>query len=328
MDDVRFPISVQPIRFADRLRKFIRQRNLAYATEKTYIYWIMRFIKFNAYRNESEIKQQDIEPFLDALVFERDVAKNTQSLALNALVFLFRSFLEIDIGELNYNRSTKSQRIPVVFTHEEAKCVLSYLQGDFKLMAELMYGSGLRIHECIKLRVHDIDFSMNQIIVRNGKGGKDRLTVLPQKLLAVIKKQIDYVTSLHSIDVKRGYGEVYLPHALALKYPNAARILGWQYLFPAIKLSCDPRSNKVRRHHIGKSTLQRQVKIAIGKTGILKQASSHTFRHAFATRLLQKGYDIRTVQKLLGHNDIKTTEIYLHIIRQGGQGVISPIDED
>lgn len=328
MDDIPFHIDHSSERFIDRLRLFIRARNLAYATEKTYVSWVVRFIRFHHMKHPAEMGEGEIESFLNYLVLQCYCSKSTQRTALNALIFLFIKFLQRDdIGTLNYKSSKRHPRIPVVFTHEEAMCVINNLDGKHRLMAYLMYGTGLRISELIRLRVKDIDFGMNQIIVRNGKGGKDRITLLPEKLKAQLNDQINEVALLHKQDLRDGYGEVYLPNPLCRKYKNAPTELKWQYLFPSQVISTDPRSGKKRRHHINKATLSRQISIAIKDSNINKKASSHTFRHTFATQLLLNGYDIRTVQVLLGHSDVATTEIYTHVIKQGNAGVKSPIDK-
>ncbi len=327
MDDVPFHVDHLSERFIDRLRLFIRARNLAYATEKTYVSWVLRFIRFHHMKHPTEMGEGEIESFLNYLVLQRYCSKSTQRTALNALIFLFVKFLQReDIGTLNFKSSKRHPRIPVVFTHEEAMRVINNLNGKHRLMTYLMYGTGLRISELIRLRVKDIDFGMNQIIVRNGKGGKDRITLLPEKLKAQLNDQISEVALLHKQDLRDGYGEVYLPNALGRKYKNAPTELKWQYLFPSQVISTDPRSDKRRRHHINKATLSRQISIAIRDSNINKKASSHTFRHTFATQLLTKGSDIRTVQQLLGHSDVSTTEIYTHVIKQGNAGVKSPID--
>ena len=327
MDDIPLHIDHLSERFIDRLRIFIRSRNLAWATEKTYVAWVLQFIRFHNKKHPDEMGANEIESFLNYLVVQRYCSKSTQRTALNALVFLFKKFLNReDLGKLNYVSSKKNRKIPTVFTHKEAIFVIAHLQGKPKLMVQLMYGTGMRISELIRLRIKDIDFGMSQIIIMDGKGGKDRITLLPEKLIPQLKNQITLVSALHKQDLQDGFGEVYLPNALSRKFVNAPKELKWQYLFPANNISTDPRSKIKRRHHINKTTLGKHVSLAIRESEINKKASSHTFRHTFATQLLLKGYDIRTVQQLLGHSDVSTTEIYTHVVKQGNAGVKSPID--
>ena len=326
MNDIPIAIPAKPTRFIDKLRQFIRSQNKAYKTEQTYVHWTKRFIRFHKKRHPKEMGADEIEQFLDHLAVRQHVSKNTQKTALNALIFVYNQFLKIELRKLKYNYAHKPTPIPEVFSHNEANAVIDRLAEPYLLMAQLMYGSGLRISDCIRLRVKDIDFEMNVIIVRNGKGDKDRVTILPGKLIDRIKQQIHYVDQAHKQDLANGLGEVYLPNALARKYPSAPRQLGWQYLFPAIHLSVDPRSGVKRRHHVMDSTVQKNVRKAINACNIHKKTGCHTFRHSFATRLLESGYDIRTIQELMGHNDVKTTEIYTHVVKQGGKGVRSPID--
>ena len=327
MEDIPIHIAHDSERFIDRLRLFIRARNLAYATEKTYVTWILQFIRFHKMRHPKEMGESEIESFLSYLAVQRFCSKSTQRTALNAIIFLFKRFMQKeDLGDLRYVNSKKHRQIPTVFTHEEALEVISHLTGKYKLMVRFMYGTGLRISELIRLRVKDIDFGMKQTIVRNGKGDKDRITLLPEKLIEQVQEQIKLVEILHKQDLDDGFGRVYLPNALERKYKNANIELKWQYLFPSGSITLDPRSNIRRRHHLNKSVLAKHVSKAIKKSRINKKASSHTFRHTFATQLLLKGYDIRTLQQLLGHSDVSTTEIYTHVIKQGNAGVKSPID--
>jgi len=326
MDDIPPIIPTKPVRFMDRLRAFIRAQGLAYKTEKTYLFWVLRYVRFHNKRHPEQMGEQEISAFLNHLAINRNVSKNTQKTALNALVFLYKRFLQRELNELQFNFSSKNRRIPVVFSHQEATAVINALPDKYQIMAKIMYGSGLRINECLRLRVMDIDFNMSMIIVRNGKGGKDRRTLLPQSLVEPLLQQISFVKNLHDFDMANGHGAVYLPDALERKYPSAPFQLGWKFLFPSENIAADPRSGVQRRHHVLDSTLQRQVKHAIRKAGIHKHCGSHTFRHSFATRLLENGYDIRTIQELLGHSDVKITEIYTHVINRGGSGVISPVD--
>lgn len=326
MDDVRPQVDVSSTKLVDQLRIFIRSQNKAYKTEKTYIYWILHFIRYHQRRHPKDMGAAEVEAYLTWLAVEQNVAPKTQAVALNAIMYLYKQFLQMDIGRMSFSYSHAKGRLPVVFTDSEARAVIEAMEGRTALMAKLMYGSGLRVMECCRLRVKDIDFGMNEIIVREGKGGKDRRTVLPERLRDALQKQIRGVEKLHRFDRDMGVAGVYLPYALERKYPNAGVELGWQYLWPARDLSMDPRTHLRRRHHIIDRTLQRAVKAAIMKVDIHKQASCHTFRHSFATRLLEKGYDLRTIQELLGHSDIKTTEIYTHVLNKGGRGVVSPID--
>ncbi len=258
---------------------------------------------------------------------ERSVAPSTQNQALNAILFLYRDVLDINLGWLDdVVRAKPNERLPTVLSRGEVSQVLAHLDGQHGVMARLLYGAGLRLMECIRLRIKDVDLGYRTITVRDGKGGKDRVTVLPDSLLEPLREQIQRVRTLHTGDLAHGYGEVYLPYALTEKYPNASKELAWQYLFPSKKLSRDPRSGAVRRHHVNPQALQRAVKRAVKMAGISKKASCHTFRHSFATHLLERGSDIRTVQELLGHKDIRTTQIYTHVLKRGGHGVISPLD--
>lgn len=323
-DDVPIPLPANPVNFIDHLRVFIRSQNKSWKTEKTYVSWIRRFIFFHHKKNPKDMGAQEVEQFLTYLTVQRNVAPSTQATALNALVFLYKQFLGRELGELEFNKSKRNRNIPVVFSEPEARALLSHLKGSYLVMARIMYGSGLRISECLSLRIKDIDYDMNQIIVRNGKGQKDRSAILPPNLIEVLRNQQTKVLALHQQDLADGYGEVYLPYALSKKYPSAARSAGWQYLFPSSRIARDPRSGIQRRHHAHESSLQRAVKKAMQSAHIYKQAGCHTFRHSFATRLLERGTDIRTIQDLMGHSDIATTEIYLHIVKKGGMGVISP----
>lgn len=326
MDDIRAPIPAESPRFFDRFRYFIRQQQLSLATERTYVYWVHQFIVFHGRKRPEEMGPADVDRFLSYLAIERQCAGNTQALALNALVFLYQRFLKLPLGELTFTRPSRGRRLPVVFSHDEAQSVIGHMNGSLRLVASLMYGSGLRVMESCRLRVKDIDFSMRELIVREGKGKKDRHTVLPVTLVPLLQRQIARVRDLHEDDIHNGFGRVYLPNALAKKYPNAETELAWQYLFPSAHVAADPRSGQMRRHHVHVNTIQRAVKVAIRKAGVNKHSSCHTFRHSFATRMLESGYDIRTIQELLGHSDIATTEIYTHVLNRGGRGVLSPID--
>lgn len=326
IDDITIPLPEKPVRLADQFRQFMRSLNMSYRTEQAYVHWLLRYIRFHNKRHPSEMGASEVEQFLSHLAVSMHSAINTQRTALNALIFFYAKFLKKSIEGVVPVKATKHRRVPVVFSHDEACRVISALEQPYKLAAQLMYGAGLRISECLSLRVKDVDFSGNQLIVRAGKGGKDRRTMLPESLTADLRRQIEIVEKLHELDKAEGFGEVYMPHRLAEKYPREAMALSWQYLFPSVMRSMDPRASIVRRHHLYDGTLQRKVKQAIVAANIHKHASCHTFRHSFATQLLTAGYDIRTVQELLGHVDVKTTEIYTHVLNKGGRAVRSPLD--
>lgn len=325
---IEVPVQIRPNspKLMDRFREFIRKRHLAWATEKAYVGWVRRYILFNGKRHPESMGTAEVEQFLTHLAVTVNAAPGTQAIALNALIFFYREFLKIDLGHLNFQFTKRSRRVPVVFSREEANAVIGYLKGSYWVMGMLMYGCGLRLMECARLRVKDVDFGMNQITVRDGKGGKDRRTMLPQKLIPYLQTQIERVAQLHTKDIKEGYGDVEMPHLLAKKYPKASYELGWQFMFPSGNLSADPRTGVIRRHHVHRRSIQKNIKNAIREAKIVKPASSHTLRHSFATRLLENGYDIRTIQELLGHADVATTEIYTHVLNKGGFGVKSPID--
>ena len=326
MDDIRHRIPPQPSRFLDQLRLHIRKSGLAYRTEQTYIHWVKRFIYFHGKRHPKDLGMVEVERFLNHLAVNRDCAVNTQRIALNALVYVYKRLMGLDIGELRFTPARGQQRLPVVYSREEVAAILSQLRGTHRLQVELMYGTGVRCAELLSLRVKDIDFGSNNIFVRAGKGNKDRTTMLPQRLIPALKRQIGKVKLLHTQDIEDGYGEVYLPDALSRKYPNAAKELAWQFLFPSSKIGKDPRSGAMRRHHLHSTALSKQIRQAVRAAGILKPAKSHSFRHSFATHLLESGYDLRTIQELLGHSDVATTEIYTHVVNRGGKGVLSPAD--
>jgi len=316
-------------RLLDQVRDRIRTLHYSIRTEQTYIHWIKRFILFHKKKHPSEMGKVQIETFLTHLAVDRNVAASTQNLALSAILFLYRQVLNIELPLLeDVTRAKKPQRLPVVLTRKEVTSLLSHIEGTVGLVASLLYGTGMRLMECTRLRVKDIDFERGEIFVRDGKGGKDRVTVLPKSLISVLQHHLKKVKHLHEQDISEGYGCVYLPFALDKKYPNACREWVWQYVFPAKDRSTDPRSNRKDRHHIYPQTIQRTIKEAVRKANINKPASSHTFRHSFATHLLEGGYDIRTVQELLGHKDVKTTMIYTHVLNKGGRGVRSPLDTD
>ena len=296
--------------FLQRVRNAIRVRHYSIRTEQAYVDWIRRFILFHGKRHPDELGEADVARFLTWLAVERNVAPSTQNQALNALVFLYRHVIDRPLGDItNAARAKKPQRLPVVLTQDETKRLFRHLDGNQWLPVCLLYGSGLRLMECLRLRVKDLDFDHRAIVVRCGKGGKDRVVTLPDVLVVPLQRHLESVRNLHEKDLRDGFGAVYLPHALARKYPNAAGSWAWQYVFPAAKRSTDPRSGVVRRHHLDDSCLQKAVKQAVLRAGIHKPASCHTLRHSFATHLLERGMDIRTVQEQLGHKDLRTTQI-------------------
>ena len=310
-----------------QLRDAIRTKHYSMKTEEAYVHWTKRFILFHNKRHPKEMGENEINQFITHLAVKDKVSASTQNQALCAIVFLYKQVFKIDIGDLgNVVWAKKPNRVPVVFTRSEAQAVLSQLTGMNWLMGMLLYGAGLRLTECLQLRVKDIDFEYQQITVHNAKGAKDRVTPLPERIIEQLKQHLKYVKELHEKDLKDGYTSVYLPYALERKYPNVGKELGWKFLFPATQISTDPRTGIKRRHHIYETVLQKAVKQAVRKAGITKHASCHTFRHSFATHLLESGYDIRTVQELLGHKDVKTTMIYTHVLSKGGLGVKSPAD--
>ncbi|HEX5870749.1 MAG TPA: integron integrase [Longimicrobium sp.] len=313
------------------MRGALRVAHYSTRTESVYLDWIRRFILFHGKRHPEQMGADEIREFLTHLAAERNVAASTQHQALSALLFLYRVVLELKLPWVDeFERVQRPPKVPVVFTKEEARAVLSRLNGTPRLMAHLLYGSGLRLMECVRLRIKDVDLGYLQITVRDGKGGRDRVTMVPVNLADALRQQIGKAARIHSEDLSAGAGEVYLPHALVRKGPGMARELGWQYLFPAARRSLwkDELSGAERegRHHVDESQLQRAVKKAIREAGVHKAASCHTFRHSFATHLLENGYDIRTVQELLGHMDVSTTMIYTHVLNKPGIGVRSPLD--
>ena len=320
-------MNIPPVRLLDKVRQCIRLKGYSIRTEKSYVSWIKRYILFHEKRHPQDMGKPEIEAFLSHLVMKRNVASSTQNQAFNAILFLYNNVIDSDIPQdVNALRSKKPIRLPTVMTREETLNLIRSMHGIHQLMAKLMYGSGLRVMECIRLRVKDIDFEFNQIIVRDGKGKKDRITVLPDDAKPALKEHLAYVKRVHQNDLNAGYGRVYLPNALARKYPNADRQWGWQYAFPAKTLSEDPRSGMKRRHHLHVSSIQKAIRKAVKLCAIVKPVGCHTMRHSFATHLLQAGYDIRTVQELLGHKDVSTTMIYTHVLNRGGRGVKSPLD--
>lgn len=312
----------------DRVRWHLRVKHYSLRTEQAYIDWIRRFILFHQKRHPDEMGGNEIAAFLTHLAVEKQVAASTQNQALSALLFLYQQVFERKLDFLdNVERVKRPPKIPVVFTRAEARAVLAQVKGDYRLMVHLLYGSGLRLLECLRLRVKDIDFGYRQITVRESKGMRERITLLPDRLQRSLQSHLARVEELHRRDLACGVGAAYLSPSLSRKYPNAAREWAWQYVFPADKISVDPRSGEKRRHHIGEKNLQNAVKHAVRAAGIPKAASCHTFRHSFATHLLESGYDIRTIQELLGHQDISTTMIYTHVCNRPGLNIRSPIDQ-
>jgi integron integrase len=311
----------------DRVRQAIRTRHYSDRTEKAYVHWIKRFIFFHNKRHPAEMGEAEIGRFLSALATDLHVSASTQNQALNALLFLYREILKKEIGYVNgVVRAKRSHRLPVVLTRQEVRSILGCLDGSEWIMAMLLYGAGLRLMECLRLRVKDLDLNSNQIVVRAGKGDKDRHTMLPAAVKEPLAKHLDVIKRLHQRDLERGLGRVALPNALELKYPNAGKEWGWQWVFPATSHFTDQVTGERRRHHLHESVLQKAVKEAVRESGVSKPASPHTFRHSFATHLLEDGYDIRTVQELLGHRDVSTTMIYTHVLNRSGKGVFSPAD--
>ncbi|MDO8813161.1 MAG: integron integrase [Gallionella sp.] len=305
----------------------LRVKHYSLRTEKAYVDWIKRYIWFHGKRHPQEMGAVEVEAFLSYLAVERSVAASTQNQAKSALLFLYKEVLQIELPWLdNITQAKAPKRLPVVMTEKEVQSVLARMDGSVWLIASLLYGSGLRIMECLRLRVKDVGFARCEILVREGKGFKDRVTILPSSLVQLLKQHLERVKVLHGEDLTKGFGDVYMPMALEKKYPSAGKSWGWQYIFPSRNFSTDPRSGVVRRHHADEKAIQRSMKKAVTAAGITKLATPHTLRHSFATHLLQSGYDIRTVQELLGHSDVSTTMIYTHVLNKGGKGVISPLD--
>lgn len=314
-------------RLLDQMRERIRVKHYSIRTEETYLHWVKRYILFHHKRHPAEMGAPEVEAFLTHLATTANVSASTQNLALSSILFLYKEVLAVDLPWLEgVTRAKKPQRLPVVMTRDEVRQVLAHMQGTHHLMASLMYGTGMRLMECVRLRVKDVDFARHEILVREGKGNKDRVTMLPDSLASALQAHLEKVQRVHAQDCAEGCGDVYLPHALARKYPHAATDWGWQYVFPATSRSRDPRSDAVRRHHVNEQAYQRAIKSAVRDAGINKPATSHTLRHSFATHLLESGYDIRTVQELLGHEDVATTQIYTHVLNRGGLAVRSPLD--
>ena len=314
-------------RLLDQVRDKLRVKHYSIRTEQAYVDWIKRYIFFHDKRHPQAMGAQDVEAFLTHLAVAGKVAASTQNQAKSALLFLYREVLEMQLPWLDKVTQAKvPKRLPVVLTVSEVQAVLSHLTGTHALIASLLYGTGMRLMEVMRLRVKDVEFARREIVVREGKGFKDRVTMLPEAVMAPLKAHLVNAKSMHDEDVSQGFGEVYLPFALDKKYQNAGREWAWQYVFPSKNLSVDPRSGKTRRHHLDEKGMQRAMKQAVRDAGLIKPATPHTLRHSFATHLLQSGYDIRTVQELLGHSDVATTMIYTHVLNKGGRGVASPLD--
>lgn len=318
-------------RCADTHRRFValvRMRDMAVRTEQSYEQWIARFFLFHEWAEPASLLPDGVSSYLEYLAVNRKVSSATQKAALNALIFLYREVLELSVeGCIPFHRAAPKRRLPVVLSRPEVLELLKAMKGQSQLMAALMYGTGMRLMECVRLRVQDVDFDYRQITVRHGKGGKDRVVPLPDRLLETLRGHLLAVSQQHRLDLDEGKGEVYLPAALARKYPAAARSWGWQYVFPASRVSKDPRSDRIGRHHIHETGLQKAIRQAAERAGIDKRVTSHTLRHCFATHLLESGRDIRTVQELLGHSDVSTTMIYTHVLNKGGLAVTSPLDQ-
>jgi integron integrase len=317
----------EPPRLLDQLRRQARLRHYSYRTEQAYVGWVRRFIVFHKKRHPASMGAAEVEAFLSYLASERNVAAATQAQALSAVLFLYKAVLGTELPWLeNIVRAARPRRLPVVLNAAEARAVIGHIEGTQWLIASLLYGSGLRVLEALRLRVKDVDLQIHQLTVRDGKGGKDRVTMLPTSLVAPLTAHLARIREQHELATARGFGGVELPFALERKYPRARLEWAWQYVFPSAHPSVDPRSGARRRHHMLESAVQRAVRAAARRAGIMKPVSPHTFRHSFATHLLEAGYDIRTVQELLGHKDVSTTQIYTHVMQKGASAVRSPLD--
>lgn len=318
---------VPPPKLLDQLRGCIRALHYSIRTEDVYADWVRRYIMFHGKRHPRDMGVFEVEAFLTHLAVVRNVSGSTQNQAKAALLFLYKKVLKIDLPWLGEVVAAKvARRLPVVLTQREVRELLLELNGVMWLLASLLYGTGMRVLEGLRLRVKDVEFERREIIIREGKGNKDRVTVLPENLILPLREQMDRARLLHRQDLDEGFGEVWLPDALALKYRNAAKAWGWQYVFPSAVRSVDPRSGVERRHHLHEQSIQKSVSLAAKRAGIDKPCTPHVLRHSFATHMLQAGYDIRTVQELLGHQDVSTTQIYTHVMNRGGRGVLSPLD--
>lgn len=314
-------------RLFDEVRRHMRVKHYSLRTEKIYLGWIRRFILANAMRHPREMGVAEVEAFLSLLAVQRNVAASTQNQALSALLFLYRVVLGMELPWMEgVVRAKRPKRVPTVLSQDEVRCLLAHMEGRPQLLASLLYGTGMRLMECLRLRVKDVDFARNEITIRGGKGAKDRHTVLPKSLVEPLQREIERARVLHAADLAAGFGATDLPYALARKYPSAGRDFGWQYVFPSVQRSIDPTDGVERRHHFDDAILARGLKAARVRAGIVKPLSAHTLRHSFATHLLEMGYDIRTVQELLGHRDVATTQIYTHVLNRNASGVMSPLD--
>jgi integron integrase len=319
--------SGKPKKLLEQMRDVLRVKHYSLRTERSYCDWVKRFIRFHGLRHPTQMHAAEISQFLTHLARIGNVSAATQNQALSALLFLYQQVLKQEVGWINeVERAKRAKRIPVVLTRDEVHKIFAHLHGTPRLMAGLLYGSGLRLMECVRLRVKDVDFGYARITVRDGKGAKDRVTMLPVNLAAPLERHLAKVKAQHEQDLEDGFGEVYLPGALEQKYRGAARLLAWQFVFPSSRISVDPRTGMRHRHHVDENVLQVAVKHAVRASGVNKPATCHTLRHSFATHLLENGYDIRTVQELLGHKDVSTTMIYTHVLNKPGIGVKSPLD--
>jgi len=317
-----------PTRLLARLRHALRLRQYSIRTEQAYVDWVRRFVHFHGKRHPLHLGAAEVQAFLSYLAVERAVASPTQNQAKSALLFLYREVLDLQLPWLDKIVGAKlSRHLPVVLTPSEVRALLGRLSGTMGLVASLLYGTGARLLEALRLRVKDVEFERRELVIREGKGAKDRVTVLPENLVMPLQAHLARVQTLHLRDLAAGFGDVWLPGALDLRYPGASREWGWQWVFPSTVRSIDPRSGVERRHHLNETTVQKAVSVAARRAGIVKPCSPHVLRHSFATHLLQAGYDIRTVQDLLGHSDVKTTMIYTHVLNRGGRGVRSPLDQ-
>jgi integron integrase len=327
MDGANRKFVPKSVRLMDQVREVLRFHHYSYNTEKSYVSWILKYIRFNNRKHPKEMGKSEVEAFLSHLAMDRGVSAATQNQAFNAIAFLYKKVLNLNFDlDIRATRARKTKRLPVVLSKREVADILGLLTGGNKLMVQLMYGCGLRSLEVMRLRVHDIDFEQKHIVVRSGKGNKDRVTFLPDNLVELMLHQVERVEMLHASDLKNGFGRVKLPDALERKYPNASKEIGWQYLFPSTTISKDPRSGISMRHHVHKSALNKAILKAVRQLGMTKRVTAHVFRHSFATHMLESGANIRMVQTLLGHKDVKTTEIYTHVMSTQFDSVKSPLD--
>ncbi len=319
--------TVKPERLLMQMRQVLRSRHYSRSTEKTYCHWVLRFVQFHNRRHPAEMGEAEINGFLSHLALRAKVSASTQNQALSAILFLYRALLRRKVGNLSdVVRARRPKHLPVVMTKREARAVIGRLEGTVWMIGCLMYGAGLRLRECLRLRVQDVDFGANQIVIRDGKGFKDRITLLPESVKEPLIEHLKAVRALHKEDLSDGYGRVELPYALARKYPNAASEWRWQFVFPQKARWCNTETGRQGRHHLDESIVQKAVRAAVRESELVKRITCHTFRHSFATHLLEDGYDIRTVQELLGHKDVRTTMVYTHVLNKGGMGVKSPMD--